>query len=92
MFLGRVVGTVVATIKDKSLVGAKLMLVRRMKSDGTLKGRPFVAVDEVRAGVGDTVFLVSSREASNAIIDTFPPVDRTIVGIVDRIDQGENKC
>ncbi len=89
MFLGRVVGTVVATIKDKSLKGIKLLLVRRIRTDGTLKGSSFVAVDQVQAGVGDTVFLVSSREASNAILETTPPVDRTIVGIVDRIDQGK---
>lgn len=87
MFLGRVVGTVVATIKDPGLKGSKLLMVRRIRPDGSMKGRPFVAVDIVQAGVGDTVFLVSSREASNAVLTTTPPIDRTIVGIVDRIDQ-----
>ena len=88
MFLGCVVGNVVATIKQPSLEGTKLLMVRRLTPDGKLKGRPFLAIDQVQAGVGDQVIVVSSREASNAIRTTYPPVDRTIVGIVDRIDQG----
>ena len=88
MFLGKIVGTVVSTIKQPSLTGCKLLMVRTMKPDGVLKGRPFVAVDLAQAGVGDTVFLVASREASNAVTDTYPPIDKTVVGIVDRIDQG----
>lgn len=87
MFLGRVVGTVVATIKQPSLTGQKLLLVRALKKDGRMKGRPFVAVDLVQAGVGDHVFLVSSREASNAVMPHHPAVDRAIVGIVDRVDR-----
>ncbi len=66
-------------------------MVRTMTPDGLLKGRAFVAVDQAQAGVGDTVFLVSSREASNAVTNTYPPIDRTVVGIVDRVDQGNNE-
>ena len=47
---------------------------------------PEVAVDTVRAGVGDLVFLVGAREAALALEPTFVPVDAAIVGIVDDVN------
>ena len=44
-----------------------------------------VAVDTVRAGVGDIVYLVGSREATLAWEPTFVPIDAAIVGIVDDV-------
>ncbi|HCW76568.1 MAG TPA: ethanolamine utilization protein EutN, partial [Candidatus Marinimicrobia bacterium] len=48
-------------------------------------GRPLVAVDTVSAGENDTVFYVTSREASLPIDPAFVPVDATIMGVVDEI-------
>jgi ethanolamine utilization protein EutN len=86
MYLGRVIGTVVATRKYEGLEGAKLLVVTPL--DHTLKPTrdPEVAVDTVRAGVGDLVFLVGSREAALALDPTFVPVDAAIVGIVDDVN------
>ena len=39
-----------------------------------------MAVDTVRAGRGDLVFLVGSREAALALEPSFVPVDAAIVG------------
>ncbi|HEX4460006.1 MAG TPA: EutN/CcmL family microcompartment protein [Polyangia bacterium] len=86
MYLGRVIGTVVATRKYEGLEGAKLLVVTPL--DHALKPTrdPEVAVDTVRAGVGDLVFLVGSREAALALNPTFVPVDAAIVGIVDDVN------
>ena len=86
MYLGRVIGTVVATRKYEGLEGAKLLVVTPL--DHTLKATraPEVAVDTVRAGVGDLVFLVGAREAALALEPTFVPVDAAIVGIVDDVN------
>ena len=87
MYLGRVIGTVVATRKTPGLDGIKLLLVQPLDHAGKPTRGPEVACDPtVRAGPGDLVSLVGSREASLAMPDTFVPVDAAIVGIVDSVD------
>lgn len=86
MYLGIVVGTVVATRRYRDLEGLRFLVVQPISHDGTPQGNVEVAVDTVWAGPGDRVFLVSSREASQALEEIFVPVDSAIVGIVDSID------
>ena len=85
MYLGRVVGTVVAERKYEGLGGQKLLLVQPLDHEQQPLGGLEVAVDTVRAGRGDLVFLVGSREAALALEPSFVPVDAAIVGIVDRV-------
>ncbi len=85
MYLGRVVGTVVAERKYEGLGGQKLLLVQPLDHEELPLGGLEVAVDTVRAGSGDLVFLVGSREAALALEPSFVPVDAAIVGIVDRV-------
>lgn len=86
MYLGRVIGTVVATVKYEGLEGRTLLVVQPVDQDGTPVGSFEVAVDTVQAGPGELVFLVGSREAALALQPSFVPVDATIVGIVDSVD------
>ena len=86
MYLGRVIGTVVATRKYEGLEGAKLLVVTPLDHKLQATRAPEVAVDTVRAGVGDLVFLVGAREAALALEPTFVPVDAAIVGIVDDVN------
>jgi ethanolamine utilization protein EutN len=85
MYLGKVIGTVVASTKIAALKGEKLLLVQPI--DKALKPTrgPEVACDTVQAGVGDLVYLVGSREAALALQETFVPVDAAVVGIVDQM-------
>jgi len=85
MYLGRVVGTVVAEKKYEGLGGQKLLLVQPLDHKQQPSGTLEVAVDTVRAGRGDLVFLVGSREAALALEPSFVPVDAAIVGIVDAV-------
>ena len=85
MYLGRVVGTVVASVKYEGLQGQKLLLVQPLDHQQKPVGGLEVAVDTVRAGRGDVVFLVGSREASLALEESFVPVDAAIVGFVDEV-------
>ena len=84
MQLARVIGDVVATIKDPNFDGIKLLLVQPIASDGKDVGRPLVAVDSVGAGVGETVFFVRGKEASFPWHPIEVPADAGIVGIVDQ--------
>ena len=85
MYLGRVIGTVVATRKYEGLEGAKLLMVLPLDHQLEATGEAQVAVDTVRAGRGDLVYLVGSREAALALDPWFVPVDAAIVGIVDQL-------
>lgn len=85
MYIGRVIGTLVATRKDPSLRGIRLLVVQPIDYHGKENGEPQIAVDTVSAGRGERVFLVRSREAAEAL-ETPAPIDAAIVGIVDRVD------
>jgi ethanolamine utilization protein EutN len=86
MYLGRVIGTVVATKKVQGLDGSKLLLVEPLGDRHNKVGEPQVAVDATRqAGQHDLVYLVGSREAALSLEPSFVPVDAAIVGIVDHV-------
>lgn len=89
MNLGRVIGTVVATQKYEGLAGSKLLLVQPLDHALRKAGDYLVAVDTVRAGYGELVYFVNSREAALALDPWFVPVDAAIVGIVDEVTAGE---
>jgi ethanolamine utilization protein EutN len=91
MYLGRVIGTVVATRKCEGLEGAKLLIVTPLNHELARTGEDQVAVDTVRAGRGDLVYLVGSREAALALDPWFVPVDAAIVGIVDDLHAAAQK-
>ena len=87
MELGRVIGTVVATIKDPSLEGVKLQFVEPLHEENLQrKADPIVMADATQAGVGDLVWYVLGREAALSLPETFTPVDFAIVGIVDLVN------
>jgi len=86
MHLGRVTGTVVATIKAEGLEGIKFLVVQPLDKHLEPSGRPIVAADAVyMAGPGELVYYVASREAAEALEPRFVPVDHAIVGIVDEV-------
>ena len=89
MYLGRVIGNVVAERKVEGLVGSKFLLVQPVDDQLESCGELEVAVDTVQAGEGDLVYLVGSREAALALEPWFVPVDSAIVGIVDHLHTPE---
>jgi microcompartment protein CcmK/EutM len=86
MFLGRVIGNVVCTMKNASLDGRTLLVVQPIDRHGRDKGRAFVAIDSVGAGAGETIYWCRGREASFPFLPDEVPTEATIVGIVDTID------
>jgi ethanolamine utilization protein EutN len=86
MILGQVVGEVIATIKDESLHGRKLLITQLMTPKREPIGRPQIAIEVVDAGVGDFVFLVRARDAVFATLPDAAPVDLAIVGVIDHVD------
>jgi ethanolamine utilization protein EutN len=86
MFIGRVIGTVVATRKDEALVGYKLLIVALQDAGGTDRGDTLVAVDTVGSGVGERVLVVTGSSARVVAEKTRFPADAAIVGIIDTIE------
>ncbi|WLI77636.1 EutN/CcmL family microcompartment protein [Kosakonia sp. H02] len=89
MHLARVTGSVVSTQKSPSLVGKKLLLVRRVTLEGELPLNPSqgdeVAVDSVGAGVGELVLLSSGSSARHVFGMPNEAIDLAVVGIVDTL-------
>ena len=84
MRLARVIGSVVATRKNRTLEGAKLLLAQPVDRVGLPVGEVQLAIDSVGAGVGELVLLVlEGRAAAAALGRRAAPVDAAIVGIVD---------
>ncbi len=83
MQLARVIGNVVATIKDPGLVGLTLLVLQPLSPAREAVGRPLVAVDAVGAGAGEEVFFVRGREASFPFLPDVVPTDATVTGICD---------
>lgn len=86
MYLARVVGTVVATIKQDTLRSQPLQWIQPIDASGKDKGGAIVAVDPIGLGPGEMCYYITAREASLTLWETFAAVDAGIVGKVDRID------
>ncbi len=83
MQLARVIGTVVATQKNDSLEGRKLLVVQSLDARLRPQGSPLVALDAIGAGVSDLVFWCRGKEASFPFRREDTPTDCTIIAIVD---------
>lgn len=83
MLLAKVVGTVVATRKEASLDGLKLLLVRPVTEEGLETGAPLVAADAVGAGPEEMVLVASGSSARQTQVTDKRPVDAVVMAIVD---------
>ena len=86
MWLGKVVGTVVAPTKNETLVGCKLLVVQPLNLDGMNSISLQVAIDTIGAGNGDTVLITTGSSARHIMSNDNSVIDAAIVGIVENID------
>lgn len=85
MVLGKVIGTLVASRKEPTLEGVKLLVVRACDVHGKPNGGTVIAVDAVGAGVGEVVLYCSGSSARQTTVTQNKPVDATIMAIVDEV-------
>ena len=88
MYVGRVSGTVVATIKNELYEGRKLLVVDRLDLRGQPTAKYDIAVDMVQAGLGDLVLVLDEGNSARQIVDREPDgaIRAVIVGIVDDVE------
>ena len=86
MYTGKVVGSVVATVKDINLQNIPLLAVRLIEN-GKEKGLVIAADSTGQAGVGDFVNLIGSKEAARMFRKKLTPADVAIVGFIDHYNE-----
>lgn len=90
MLLGKVIGTIWATRKYETLKNYKMQFVQPLNAKLEKVGEPIIAVDTVGAGPGELIFYATSSEAVIAMDVDMAPVDASIVGIVDSVNNESN--
>lgn len=89
MILGRVCGSIYSTINHNFYNNQRLLVVDRIKMDGTLTGKYLIAVDTVGAGSGETVLVLDEGGSARQVVnDQSAPIRSVIVGVVDQIHIG----
>jgi microcompartment protein CcmK/EutM len=87
MILARVIGQVIATQKELSHEGKKILLVQQLTLQDELTGEPFVALDAVDAGIGDRVLAIQEGfSAMTSVGHTDAPIDAAVIGVVDMVE------
>ena len=90
MLIAKVIGTTVSTIKDQTLTGRKLLILRQADEAGAPFGKPYVAVDTLDAGIGDLVLTAHGSSGRMTEITKNRPVDAVIMAVIDHLEVGGN--
>ena len=88
MQIGRIAGSVVSTVKEATLEGRKLLVVRTLDLNAQETGGYLVAIDAVNAGTGDVVLVATGSSARMTEATKNRPSDAVIVGIIESWDIG----
>lgn len=85
MYIAKVVGNVVATRKEESLVGSRFMIIQRLDKEENPIGDELVAVDFIGAGKGEIVLVGTGSSVRVEGKNKAKPIDAAILGIIDEI-------
>jgi ethanolamine utilization protein EutN len=87
VIIARVIGTVVATQKQESHEGKKILLIQPLDLENRAVGDPVVALDAVDAGVGDRVIAVQEGfSAMTSVGHVESPIDAAVIGVIDLVE------
>ena len=88
MKLAVVTGQIVCTVRHHGLAHDKLLMVEMIDPQGNPDGQCAVAIDNIGAGTGEWVLLVSGSSARQAHKSETSPVDLCVIGSVDEVVSG----
>ena len=87
MIIAKVVGNIVATQKQQSHEGKKILLIQPLDLDDRPTGDVVVALDSVDAGIGDRVLAVQEGfSAMTSVGHTESPIDAAVIGVIDLVE------
>ncbi len=85
MFLARIDGLVVSTVKHPTLEGCSLLVGQRLEGDGQPNGVPLLIVDWMGAGRGATVLVSTDGDICRQRLGNSTPARMVVAGIVDHV-------
>ena len=83
MFLALIAGTAVAAAKHGTMHGCRMLVARRMESDGSLAAEPIVVVDWLGAAESSIVLVSTDGDIARKRLGNTTPVRMVVVGLVD---------
>ena len=87
MIIAKVVGNIVATQKQQSHEGKKILLIQPLDLEDRPIGDVVVALDSVDAGIGDRVLAVQEGfSAMTSVGHTESPIDAAVIGVIDLVE------
>jgi microcompartment protein CcmK/EutM len=87
LIIGKVVGTIVSTVKHPAYKGYKLQVVQPLHLPGQTLDNDFLALDSAQAGIGDTVLVMREGNGARQITQIEDaPIISMIVGILDSVE------
>jgi ethanolamine utilization protein EutN len=87
VIIARVVGNVIATQKQQSHEGQKILLIQPLDLEDQPSGDVVVALDAVDAGIGDRVLAVQEGfSAMTSVGHIESPIDAAVVGVIDLVE------
>lgn len=92
MFLARIEGTVVATVKHATLDGCRFLAAQRLEADGSAAAEPIVVVDWLGAGKGDCVIVSTDGDIAREKLGNNTPARMVVVGIVDAAQESRREA
>lgn len=93
MRLARVIGQVVATVKDERQRGWKLLQVQPIDTAGRPLEAAVVAIDAAQAGVGDVVLLLAEGKSARQLMGSADaPCEAIVAGVIDHVECGGRRC
>lgn len=86
MNIGKVIGTVTSTMKHPAYEGKKLLLISYLNPDYSPIGKTVIAVDTVRAGVGDYVLVNREGNSTRQVLGKDAgPVLELVLAVIDTV-------
>ncbi len=86
MFIGKVVGTVVSTVRDAKVAALKMQIVQELDEQARPRNRYLVAADTIGAGQGDLVLCAQGSSARQTTLTDGRPIDAAIFAVIDSWD------
>jgi ethanolamine utilization protein EutN len=85
MYLARIEGTVVATVKHSTMEGCRFLLARRLESDGTPAEEPQIVLDWIGASRGSLVMVSTDGDIARVKLGNTTPARLVVAGMVDNV-------
>lgn len=92
MEIGKVIGTITATIKHETYEGKRLLVVQELNTRGEPNGIVRVAIDYVGAGEGDLVLFGGAPGVAAEVFNVRKaPIRDLVMGIIDHFDVNDER-